>query len=136
MNNVLGETVTYNNLNKYLNNDFIKNLNKADLVKCNYYNDEYNFNNKYDYSIRKSKISNYVGVPNIGDLFINSSDEYWLYNKANSSTSLAYKITSVGGIYGDLMSNKNYVKPVICVKNDLIIKEGVGTFDEPLVIGD
>ena len=30
MNNVLEETVTYNNLNKYLNNDFIKNLNPTD----------------------------------------------------------------------------------------------------------
>ena len=136
MNDVLEDSVTYNNLNKYLNNDFIKNLHKEDLVKCDYYSDEYNVTNKYDYNIRKSKVNNYVGIPSIGDLFINSSDEYWLYNKANSKTSLAYKITNVGSIYGDLMENRNKVKPVICVKNDLIVKEGIGTLDEPLVIGE
>ena len=49
----------------------------------------YCFNHSYhsyyinDYNIKKSKVNNYVGIPSIGDLFINSSDEYWLYNKAN-----------------------------------------------------
>lgn len=136
MNDTLEETIAYNKLNNYLNNDFLKNFNKEELVKCDYYTDEYSLGNKYDYSINKNKVNNYVGIPSIGDMFIDGNDEYWLYNKANSSTSLSYKTTSVGSLYGDLMANENKVKPMICVKNDLIIKEGLGTINEPLVIGE
>jgi len=136
MNDTLEETIAYNKLNNYLNNDFLKNFNKEELVKCDYYTDEYSLSNKYDYSINKNKVNNYVGIPSIGDMFIEGNDEYWLYNKANSSTLLSYKTTSVGSLYGDLMANVNKVKPMICVKSDLIIKEGLGTINEPLVIGE
>ena len=34
------------------------------------------------------------------------------------------------------MSNKNSVKPVICVKSDLNIKEGNGQKDNPLIVGE
>ena len=136
MDGVLEESIAYNKLNTYLNNDFLKNFNKNELVKCNYNTSEYSNSNKYDYSIDKDKVNNYVGVPSIGDLFINGNSEYWLYNKSNTSTSLAFKTTNVGSLYGDLMSNKNSVKPVICVKSDLNIKEGNGQKDNPLIVGE
>ena len=74
---VLDVNKKYNDVYKYLNSDFIKKLNKDDLVKLNYNSSEYSSNNKYLLNDKKSS-SNYVIIPSIGELFMNDYNGYWL----------------------------------------------------------
>ena len=138
---VLDDTVSdkkmeYSKVDNYLNQDFIKNFDKSSLVKFDYYVGEYNGNTSYNYQNKGTKKNNYVGGVNIGDLFIADSSNYWLYSIQSSKEKLGYIITEMDTLYGDLYTSEQMVKPVICVKGDLVIKEGNGTKNNPLVVGD
>ena len=123
----------YNDAIKYLNSDYIGEFNKNDLVEqeliTNYYSKENNYN--YKENIKNEKY--YVTVPKIGDLFINSGNGYWL-NTLSDKKNDAYYILDDGMLYGDLKSGIHKLKPIIKLRGDLIIKEGIGTEDVPLVL--
>lgn len=119
----------------YLNEEFYDSLSKDKLVKCDFNTGNYGKKSKYDYNNVGSKsTSRYVGVPSIGELFTSIIDNYWLYNGYDENNNLQYKSKSDGRIIADDNSNKNYIRAVICIKNDLIVNEGTGLIDSPYVV--
>ncbi len=136
MDGVLDKELAYNDVLKYLNNDFIKELNKDDLVKRDYIINEYNYNNKYDYEKAISNNNNYITIPNVGDLYLNDYQNYWLNTISDNKLGLYYTVDDNMMFFGDLKSNKHKIRPIIKLKNDMIVTDGNGTKDNPLIVGD
>ena len=134
-NSILDVDKKYDDIMKYLNNEFIKTLNKEDLVKVNYDINEYSFNNKYELSEKNSK-SNYATIPSIGDLFLNSIDGYWLNNYSDSKLGLYYIIDENKMFFADLKSNSHKVRPIIKLNIETVVSSGLGLKNDPLIIGE
>lgn len=132
-NGVLEVEKKYSEVYKYLNNDFIKKFNKKELVKNDYYVNEYSYNNRYILS-NKTKKSDYIIIPSIGELFLNSDDNYWLNDYSDNKLGLYYILDENKMFFADLSSSKHYIKPIIKVNNEMVISDGIGTEDDPLVI--
>ena len=135
LNGVLETESTYSNLENYLNKEFIKKFNTNDLVKMEYYIGNYNYSNKYDYQEKKIKKNNYIRVPAIGEYFITDYSDYWLNNIYNSGENLYYTILENNTYFSDLKDNSNSVRPIIKVNSDMVIASGIGTMDDPLILG-
>ena len=123
----------YNDVNKYLNNEFIKKYNKAELVKRDYYINEYSSNNKYEI-LNKTKKTDYVTIPSIGELFLNEFDNYWLNNYSNNSLGLYYTIDENKMLFSDLSSNSHHIRPIIKVNIDMVVSGGNGMKNSPLIL--
>ena len=123
----------YSDVNKYLNNEFIKKYNKNELVKRDYYVNEYNNNNKYEI-LNKTKKTDYVTIPSIGELFLNEFDNYWLNNYSNNSLGLYYTIDENKMLFSDLSSNSHHIRPIIKVNIDMVVSGGNGMKNSPLIL--
>ncbi len=124
----------YNDVYTYLNKEFIKKLNKDDLVKNDYYINEYSFNNKYQ-KANKTKKSDYVTIPSIGELFLNEYDGYWLNDYSDSKLGLYYIIDENKMLFSDLLGSKHLIRPIIKVNGEIVVIDGTGMKEEPLIIG-
>lgn len=135
---ILDKEIEYDKVDNYLNQEFVKEFNKDDLLKFDYYVNLYNNSNLYNYNDNDngSKRNDYVGGLVVGDLFINDSSDYWLYSIQDSKERLGIVVTSMSTLYGDLYSNKNGVRPVICVNGNLKVSGGNGMINNPLVVGE
>ena len=125
----------YGDVFKYLNSEFIKGFNKEELVSINYGSSEYSFNNKYELKYTNN-IKNYVTIPKIGDLFLNEYDNYWLNNYSDNKLGLYYIIDENKMFFSDLGSNYHNIRPVIKLNIETVITNGLGTKDNPLIIGE
>ena len=125
----------YNDVYKYLNNEFIKKFDKKELVKNDYYVSEYSFNNKYELKDTNKK-SNYITIPSIGDLFLNENNGYWLNNYSDSKLGLYYTLDENEMFFADLASSKHFIRPIIKVNNETVVSKGTGTMNDPLVVGE
>lgn len=124
----------YTDITNYLSKTFYNTLSKDNLKKCDFYKGAYNKSTKYDYrNAYTDKTSGYLGLPSIGELFINEYENAWLYNPYGES-SLQYKTTNQNRIIADVNSNLNYIRPVICIKNDMNILSGEGTKNSPYIV--
>ena len=119
----------------YLNNEFIKKFNKDDLVKQELITNIYNYSNNYDYEKEIKKEDLYITIPKIGDLFINNSNNYWLSTISDEKINTHYIIDENNMYFGDLEDKLYKIRPIIKLKGDIIIKEGNGMIDTPLIIG-
>ena len=134
-NEVVDKDLEYDNVYKYLNNEFIKELTKEDLVKNNYDIKEYSLNNKYELTDKKTK-SNYVIIPSIGDLFLNESNGYWLSNYSDSKLGLYYTLDENNMFFSDLKTNSHRIRPIIKLNIETVVSSGLGTKDKPLLINE
>ena len=134
-NEVVDKDLEYDNVYKYLNNEFIKELTKEDLVKNNYDIKEYSLNNKYELTDKKTK-SNYVIIPSIGDLFLNDSNGYWLNNYSDSKLGLYYTLDENNMFFSDLKTNSHRIRPIIKLNIETVVSSGLGTKDKPLIINE
>ena len=125
----------YNDVYKYLNNDFIKKYNKDDLVKNDYYINEYSYSNKY-ITDNKTKKSEYITIPSIGDMFMNEYNNYWLNNYSDNKLGLYYIIDENKMFFSDLSSNVHHIRPIIKLNIDMVVSNGVGLKIDPLIIGE
>ena len=125
----------YTDVMKYLNNDYLKKFNKKELVKINYRINEYNYDNMYEY-MSDNKLSEYVTIPNIGDLFLTDYNDYWLNTISDNKLGLYYIIDENKMFFGDLKSNQHQIRPVIKLNVETVVSSGLGTKDKPLIIGD
>ena len=130
---VLEVSKKYDDVYKYLNSEFIKKLNKDDLVKNNYGISEYSFNNKYSLTDKKNQ-SNYVIIPSIGDLFLNDYNEYWLNNYSDSKLGLYYTLDENNMFFADLKGNSHKIRPIIKLNTEIVVSSGIGTKSNPLVV--
>ncbi len=120
----------------YLNKEFYNTLDKDKLVKCKFNIGSYGKNTNYNYTNTYKKTNEaYVGLPSIGELFSNDYANTWLYNEYEGKN-LQYKINSSNKLMGDINTNKNKLRAVICLKNDLTINEGSGTKESPYRVGE
>lgn len=123
----------YDEVIKYLNNEFLKRYNSKDLVLIDYGVSEYSLHNKYEISSKNNQ-KNYVTIPKIGDMFINAYDNYWLNNYSDSELGLYYIIDENEMLFADLKSNTHRIRPIIKLNIETVISTGLGTRDNPLVI--
>ncbi len=123
----------YSEISKYLNSEYIKKFNKDDLVKIDYYTNEYSFNNKYKLANDKKK-SEYVTIPNIGDMFLNEYNGYWLNDYSDSKLGLYYILDDNNMLFADLSDSKHDIRPIIKLNSEIVIIEGTGTRDNPLIV--
>ena len=124
----------YDDVLKYLNNDFIKKFNQDELVYNNYDITEYSFNNQYELGKSSSK-KNYITIPKIGDLFLNKYDNYWLNNYSEKKLGLYYIVDDNKMLFADLKDNIHRIRPIIKLNIETVVSSGLGLPDEPLIIG-
>ena len=125
----------YTDVYKYLNNEFIKKYNKEELVKNDYYINEYSLSNKYNLD-NKNKKSEYITIPSIGDMFLNEYDSYWLNDYSDSKLGLYYIIDNNKMLFSDLTSKVYKVRPIIKLNIETVVESGLGTKIDPLVISE
>ena len=130
---VLDVNKKYGDVYSYLNKEFIKGLNKEDLVKNNYGVNEYSFKNKYELSDKETQ-SNYVIIPSVGELFLNEYNGYWLNNYSDSKLGLYYTIDENNMFFSDLKGNSHKIRPIIKLNTEMVVSSGTGTKVDPLVI--
>lgn len=135
-NDLLEVEKNYNDVISYLNNDYMKELDKNDLVKIESGINEYNYANQYNYKNISNVASNYVTIPKIGDLFLNDCSNYWLNTVSDSKLGLYYILDENKMFFGDLKSNKHFIRPVIKLNSDIVVNSGIGTIQDPLLVGD
>ena len=115
----------------YLNHDFLNELDKTYLVEEDIFIGPYE--NSY-LDQEKERIQAYVGLPKVGDLFLNDFEDYFLLtNTGNKNT--VYKVTS-GMLYADSYQSENEIHPVIHIDKNTPVKEGYGTKESPFVVGE
>ena len=130
-------TYTFSNGITYLNKDFYNKLDNKNLVKCKFNTGSYGKDTFYDYrNTLKKTTEGYVGVPSVGEMFSNDYIDTWLYNEYEGTKNLQYKINTSNKLMGDVNSNKNKLRAVVCLKNDLDITEGIGTKESPYKVGE
>lgn len=127
--NLFKTNYSYYDLGYYLNNAFIKNLNKKDLVETNFYIGDYGLDYKNTY---KKNIKTYIGLLKIGDYFITSVPNSYL---STHSDQLIYTINKDKMLYADEITNKLNIYPVFNLNNALNIKGGNGSIKNPYVVG-
>ena len=117
----------------YLNEIFFKTLeNRNDIIKGNLSVGKYDRYFKYDYkNIYEQQINTNVGLLNIGDLFINDVDNYFLMSRTSNGT--IYQILENGKIFEASLNTETNIRPTLILKNTINIKSGKGTKDEPWV---
>ena len=125
----------YSDVYKYLNDEFLKKLNKDDLVKNDYYVNEYSYFNKY-ISDNKNKKSDYIIIPSIGDMFLNEYNNYWLNNYSDSKLGLYYIVDENNMFFSDLSSNTHKIRPIIKLNVDTVVSNGTGLKIDPLIVGE
>ena len=122
-------TIVYN----YLNKTFYNSLKNKELVVKHTFDDGmYNNSTKYDYrAIYNKSTECYVGLLNIGDLFINDVDNVYLATR--STVKMEYSIQNKK-LFVDLITKKLNIRPVIYLDGKLNVK-GTGTKKDPFEIG-
>lgn len=125
----------YTDINKYLNSEFIKKFNKTELVKNDYYVDEYSYNNKYD-TTDTNKKTDYITIPSIGDLFLNEYNGYWLNDYSDNKLGLYYTLDENTMFFSDLSSNKHTIRPIIKLNSETVVTSGTGLKVDPLIVGE
>ena len=68
-------------------------------------------------------------------MFIPEYESVWLNTYANTSQKLVYTTSKSSSLFADLESSENYIRPVIAIKNGLIIADGDGTKESPYRLG-
>ncbi len=129
-------TSTKSNIGYYLNNTFYNSLeDKEYLVKGNYYIGKYS-NDKYDYaSIFNDTTNTYIGLPAIGEMFVSNFSNTVLLSRYSSYNDLIYIINGEGKLFLNSVSVTTYVRPEIYLDATLLALGGVGTRENPFVIG-
>lgn len=112
-------------LYKYLNEEYIHNLKEDYLVESTFYNGYFINNTKTIFS----KITAFVGMPFILDLYLNDVNDYALITYNDT---YLYNIKNNGTTSKEVFGTYN-IRPVINIKNDLNIS-GSGTINDPYTI--
>lgn len=120
----------------YLNNTFYNTLdNKEYLVKGPFYTGKYS-TDSYDYRlVFKTNVKAYVGLPQIGDLYINKYDNsLTMLGITDHMNNIIYVIKD-NLLYTSKISAKAKIRPVLYLNGNLITLNGEGTLESPYIIG-
>lgn len=128
-----------NDIDKYLNEVFLNNIDKKDLTKVTYCKDNISKIEKRE--CQNIDSSNYVRLPSIEDI-INSIDDgknyllndrkYWLNNYDNN---MGYAVSN-GKIIKTNSDELLEVRPVVRLNNNITVISGDGSKDNPYIVND
>ncbi|MCF0111911.1 MAG: hypothetical protein HUJ58_08410 [Erysipelotrichaceae bacterium] len=135
-----GSSSTYTTkegIGKYLNNTYLEKLPEYEsyLVKNTWNLGSFSTLGEYEYTNAFEKtVKAYVGLPNISNLYL---DQYMniftsMYNKETDK--LVYVLTEKGTWYATTLDVKYQIRPMICMKGDVVIVSGSGTATDPYVV--
>lgn len=117
----------------YLNNEYIKLLDKNDLVNTKWYIGNYEL--EYKETLNKS-INSYVGLLKIGDYFLTDKTNSYLLTKDINNTNNIYTINEKNALYIQSINEELNIYPSFTLKNNLNIISGNGIKSNPYIIGD
>jgi len=117
----------------YLNNEYIKLLDKNDLVNTKWYIGNYEL--EYKNTLNKN-INSYVGLLKIGDYFITNIKNTYLITPDINNTNSIYTINDKNALYLQSINEKLNIYPSFTLKNNLNIVSGNGLKNNPYIIGD
>lgn len=127
---------TSNKVGSYLNNDFLKDFKfKDDIVLSNFYTGMMSLDD-LDYStIRSDFVEAKVGLPSIGDLFINDTYNILTTLRGVEESKLINVINSKGIFFADEITSEYNVKAILSLRYDLVIESGDGSEESPFILG-
>lgn len=118
----------------YLNTSFYESLDKKEyIVEHEFNTGTYDKSSNYDYnSIANNKETLYVGLLQLGELFVNDYSKYFLGTRTNYNN--VYEMLENGIIYAGELSDELRVRPTLYLKSDIKIVSGLGTKKRPYVL--
>lgn len=124
-----------NKVGAYLNNDFYNTLDKEYILKHDFNLGRYDKTYKYDYTkVTEYKESLYVGLLQMGELFVNDFDNCFMMARTITTDRTIYQVLPEGKVYAGSLSDERYLRPTMYLKPDLSVV-GEGTIDNPYTIG-
>ena len=126
-----------NNIGYYLNNTFYESLENKDYLKKGYFYIGSFKTDDYSYKLTfESKINTYVGLYQVGELFINDyEDNFTLNGLSDNMDNTIFVIDKDKKIYGDNITSKYKIRPVLYLDSNLKILKGTGKIDNKYEIG-
>lgn len=126
-----------NDIGKYLNTTFYSILDNTYMVDGIIYTNRYDSTVDFNYTgIFASNITAKVGMMQVGDLFMNDYNDYYLVSRTSTYVGTVYKVVENNGLYADLPTGTAKIRPTIFLNIDTPIKSGDGSIKNPYVIGD
>lgn len=119
----------------YLNNIFYNTLpDKSNILLGQFNVGRYDKSYKYDFNmISEYKVDAYVGLLQLGELFINDCENYLLMSRTITSDKTIYQVTEAGKIFAGTLESEKYVRPTLYVKPNIKITKGDGSLKNPWV---
>ena len=126
-----------NNIGYYLNNTFYESLENKDYLKKGYFYIGSFKTDDYSYKLTfENKINTYVGLYQVGELFINDYEENFTLNGlSDNMDNTIFVIDKDKKIYGDNITSKYKIRPVLYLDSNLKILKGTGKIDNKYEIG-
>ena len=122
-------------IGQYLNNEFYNTLDKEYILKHDFNLGRYDKTYKYDYQkVTEYKESLYIGLLQMGELFINDYDNVFMMARTITSDRTIYQVLPEGKVYAGSLSDERYIRPTMYLKPDLSVT-GDGTRENPYMIG-
>ena len=87
-------------------------------------------------NVYKSKSYTKIGMLTLGDLFVNDLNNIFTLSRGIEDDTIINIIDDSGNIYGDMISNRHYVRPAFSLNARFSIISGIGSIDGPYEIGD
>lgn len=112
----------------YLNNNFYNSLNKKYLVKGKYNIGKYN---SYSYDELYNQIEAYVGLLNVGDIFLNENDNMYLLSGNTNDLKTISILKENDSLYLNFINYKSEIRPVIYLNKDAEVVNGTGNESYP-----
>lgn len=120
----------------YLNNVFYSELDDKYMEMGTIYTNRYDSTVDFDYSkIFNATETAKVGLMQVGDLFMNDYDDYFLVSRTSTYVGTVYKVIKNNMLYADLPTNKAKLRPVIFLDLESPITAGDGSKKNPYIIG-
>ena len=126
-----------NALYEYLNDKYLNTLSIKDkIIPRDWYVGKLTLDNLDYLNVYKSKSYTKIGMLTLGDLFVNDLNNIFTLSRGIEDDTIINIIDDSGNIYGDMISNRHYVRPAFSLNARFSIISGIGSIDGPYEIGD
>lgn len=120
----------------YLNTVFYNELDDKRMEMGTIYTNRYDSTVDFNYlKIFNASEEVNVGLMQVGDLFMNDYDDYFLASRTSTYVGTIYKVIKNNMLYADLPTNKAKIRPVIFLDLESPITSGDGSKENPYIIG-
>ena len=126
---------TKNTIGNYLNTTYLNNLDNKNIVKSDWYIGTLSLDNLDYVSERSTKVNLSVGMLSLGDMFVSDVNNVLTLSRGIESDQIINVINKDGNFYGDFITSKYNVRPVLYLNKELKITGGEGTKDAPYELG-